>query len=49
MEKDIIHCEDCGTEDGVMLTHCPFAEEINYEIIVVHLCDKCYTERCMDI
>ena len=41
-------CEDCGSEEANEVT-CPYAEEINDEIIECWLCEDCYHERCMDI
>lgn len=43
-------CDDCEIDDEtVSETTCPYAEEINDEIIECQLCPECYHERCMDI
>lgn len=43
-------CEDCGQlKEDVKITNCPFAEEINNELIKVKICDACYKERLWGI
>lgn len=43
-------CDDCGEDkEDVKETACPYAEEIDDNIIECNLCDDCYHERCMDI
>lgn len=44
-------CEDCGQlKDDVVITNCPYAEDINNNPNVrVQLCDACYRERVMSI
>lgn len=42
-------CQDCGTTDGVDYTVCPYADEINQEIVHITVCEGCYHERLMDI
>ena len=46
----MLTCEDCDIEnETVYATTCPYAEEINNEVVPVNLCSKCYNLRCDDI
>lgn len=48
--NDYLQCDDCEQfKEDVRETTCPFAEEINGEIVHCQLCDDCYSERCMEI
>lgn len=42
-------CQDCGTTENVRKTICPYAEDVNNEIVEVVLCDHCIYERAMEI
>ncbi len=43
-------CDDCNKDkEDVKETKCPYAEEINDELIDCQLCDGCYYDRCMEI
>ena len=43
-------CDDCGrTDKPVTVDNCPYADEINGELIECQLCEDCFHERCMDI
>jgi hypothetical protein len=42
-------CDDCGTDEGVEETICPYANEINNQIIDVDLCEECKQQRAEDI
>ena len=46
--KELV-CDDCGTEENVEETFCPYAEEIRNKEIPANLCRPCYRERCRDI
>lgn len=49
MSEPILKCDDCGTEDNVSATHCPFLQEI-YEIEEpCQVCEECYHQRCLEI
>lgn len=49
IDSQIIVCDDCGTDENVKATLCPYSEEINNKKIEVFLCDDCYQERVWDI
>jgi ABC-type dipeptide/oligopeptide/nickel transport system ATPase component len=45
-----LYCQDCGKiSEDVQETTCPYASEINGEIVEVVLCDQCYKNRSDDI
>ena len=45
-----LHCQACGKiGDDVQETICPYADEINGEVLEVVLCDQCYQNRSDDI
>ncbi len=45
-----LHCQDCGKiGDDVEETICPYADEIDGEVLEVVLCDQCYKNRSDDI
>lgn len=45
-----LSCDDCGKEDeDVYETTCPYAEEINGQMLEICVCPECYAERCYDV
>ena len=42
-------CQDCGTDNNVRETTCPYAEEISNREVQIIVCDDCYRERVWDI
>jgi len=42
-------CQDCGTEENVELTSCPYAKEVDEEDVKVWLCEDCLKERADNI
>lgn len=42
-------CDDCGTDEDVYETTCPFASEIHDKEVECDLCSSCERERAMDI
>jgi hypothetical protein len=42
-------CDDCGTTEGVLVTLCPFANEILHKEEYVELCSKCYHIRAEEV
>jgi hypothetical protein len=49
-DKKTLVCDDCGkSTPDVQKTTCPYAEEINDEVVNICVCDDCYQERAWDI
>ena len=45
-----MQCDDCGKyKESVHETTCPFAYEIDDEMVECTLCNECYEERAMNI
>ncbi len=43
-------CVQCDKEkEDVEEVICPYAQDVYNEVVLVTLCDNCYTERLMDI
>jgi len=47
--KPGIVCADCGTDKGVSVGPCPFAEEIHRDLTPVALCPNCGYQRAQDV
>ena len=47
MDKALV-CEDCGTEEDVKETVCPFKAEIYNEEVPATLCKECAYQRFLD-
>ncbi|QZI93271.1 hypothetical protein SIPHO075v1_p0048 [Vibrio phage PS65A.1] len=45
-----MECDDCGEyKEDAVLTLCPYAQDVDDEVVEVVLCSDCYHERCQDI
>lgn len=42
-------CQDCGTDEDVTDTTCPYAGDIHNKTVEVTLCGDCYYERVQSI
>ena len=49
-EKEYLECEDCLTlDETVSEDHCPYAEELYDDLVIVNLCPDCFSQRAMDV